>query len=167
MISFVFAMTQVRAASVGFSDRGYHMTPVIEASVDALDFGAVEVGYPVKKQLVVTGYDLTDNINLVVQARSVNYYKVSPLTITPEQAANGVTVVVTYSPGSWWWMDADLILSSEGAADVDIPITADPYYPEETFVNNQQECFTAYVGQLVTRTGTIRFADYGRLLYLD
>ena len=160
MISIIFATTQVWAASVGFSDRGYHMTPVIEASVEALDFGPVEVGYPVKKQLVVTGCDLTDNINLEVKARSVNYYKVTPQTITPEQAANGATVVVTYSPGSWWWMNADLILSSEGASDVDIPITADPYYPEETFVNNQQECFTAYVGQLVTRKGTIRFADY-------
>ena len=160
MISLVFAMAQVSAASVGSSDRGHYMTPVIDAGIEALDFGAVEVGYPVSKRLVVTGYDLTDNISLEIQTRSINYYKVFPQTITPEQAVNGVTVVVTYSPGSWWWSDADLILTSEGAADVDIPITADPYYPEETFLNNQQENFTAYVGQIVTRTGTIRFAEY-------
>ena len=133
MISIIFATTQVWAASVGFSDRGYHMTPVIEASVEALDFGPVEVGYPVKKQLVVTGYDLTDNINLEVQARSVNYYKVTPQTITPEQAANGANVTVTYAPTAAGETQATLTLScaDEDVEDVIVPITgvAQPRVP--------------------------------------
>ena len=158
----LFMMTLLLAATQGWAnpDRGGFGTPVIATSIDDLDFGDVEVGYPVKKSFVVTGYYLLDDINLRIETSSVNYYKVTPQTITPEQAANGVTVWVTYSPGSWWWMNADLILTSQDAMEVDIPITANPGYPHAFLINNQEEQFTAYVGQIVKRTGIVRFADY-------
>lgn len=134
--------------------------PVITASVDNLDFGEVEVGYPVKKTLTVSGQNLVGNIDLTIHARSVKYYTVSPEVITPDQAATGVNVTVTYNPGSQYWTDADLVLTSEDAADVTIPLTASPYFPEDAFVNNQMVSFSANVGQLVSSVGIVRFADY-------
>lgn len=132
---------------------------VISASVDALDFGEVEVGYPVKRYLTVSGNNLTENIYLDVRARSVKYYSVSPTTITPEQAANGVKVTVTYSPGSEYWNTAELVLSSQGVDDVVLPLTASPYFPENQFNKNQTVSFVASIGQSVSQTGIVRFAD--------
>lgn len=134
-------------------------SPVISASVDNLDFGEVEVGYPVTKTLTVGGQDLVGNIDLAIQARSVKYYKVTPETITPAEAANGVTVKVTYGPGSDYWSNAELVLSSENADDVVIPLTASPYYPDNELYNNQTVSFTSHVGQLVSQVGIVRFAD--------
>ncbi len=131
---------------------------LISTSVDSINFGSVEVGYPVKKYFNVTGNNLNNDISLRIETRSVNYYKVSPETITPEQADNGVNVTVTYSPGSWWWTDANLILSSPEIEEITIPITADPYYPE-SFSKNQTISLEAYVGQHVYNTGAVRFAD--------
>lgn len=159
IFAFILASAQAWAASDGNSQRGGFFTSVIAADIEALDFGDVEVGYPVSKSFVVTGHDLVDDINLRIETHSVNYYKVTPENITPEQAENGVTVKVTYSPSSWWWSDADLILTSQDAVDIDIPITANPYYPD-LFLNNQEEQFSAFVGQMDTRTGVVRFADY-------
>lgn len=135
--------------------------PVVIADVDSIDFGAVEVGYPVKKNIQLSGMGLTQDINLRVETRSVNYFTVSPETITPEQAAEGVSVTVTYSPGSEYWTEGDLIVSSPETEDKVIPITADPYYPE-CFRDNQTVFFEANMGKvmpLTTKTGAVRFFD--------
>ena len=132
---------------------------VISASVETLDFGAVEVGYPVTKTFSVTGYNLSDNISLEVTGRHSSYYKVTPSTITPEQAAGGVTVSVKCSPSSNYITNASIQLTASGAEDVIIPIAVDPYFPAERFYDGTTEEFTASVGQFVTRRGTIRFAD--------
>ncbi len=131
----------------------------IEVDIDSILFGDVEVGYPVSKTLNVKGYNLTSNINLRTQARSVNYFKVTTEVITPEQAAQGVKVKVTYSPGSSYWSTADLILSCDDAEDMVIPMTANPYTPEDSFHNNETQEFTAYLGQIVNVKGSIWFAD--------
>lgn len=131
----------------------------IEADVDSILFGDVEVGYPVSKTLTVTGHHLTSDINLRTETRSVNYFKVTPEVITPEQAANGVTVKVTYSPGSQYWNWGNLVLSCSDVEDVVIPIWADPYTPDNSFHNKQTLQLSAYLGQIVRETGTISFAD--------
>ena len=132
---------------------------VITTSVETVDFGAVEIGYPVTASFTVSGYDLSDNINLAVTGRKSNYYEVTPATITPEMAVGGVRVTVKCSPVSYYISPASIMLTSEGAEEVLIPIAVDPFYPEEMFVSGQTEDFTALVGETVTHTGTIRFAD--------
>lgn len=132
---------------------------VIDVNVDTLAFGAVEMGYPVTATFTVTGTDIQDDINLSIDGGHTSYYQVTPETITPQDAANGVVVTVKYNPSSVYFWQANILLSSAGADDVVIPITADPYFPDEMFYNNHAEQFEAYVGQIVTLTGTIRFAD--------
>ena len=97
--------------------------------------------------------------NLSIEGGNNSYYQVTPETITPQDAANGVVVTVMCKPFSVYFWQANILLSSTGADDVVIPITVDPYFPAEMFYNNHTEQFGAYVGQIVTHTGTIRFAD--------
>ena len=150
----LFAIALILAAT-----QGWAASAVITASVENLNFGEVEIGYPVTQNFVVTGQDLSDNINLSLEGRNTYFYQVTPEVITPEAAAAGVTVKVKCLPVSQYIWPVDLVLSSNGANDVVIPLTADPFFPEVMFVNNRTEEFTAFVGQLVTRTGAIRFAD--------
>lgn len=146
ILFFVLAMVQGKAA-------------VIDVSVDTLAFGEVEVGYPVTATFTVTGYDLQDDINLSIDGGYNSYYEVTPETITPQDAAHGVVVKVKCKPFSEYFWKANVLLSSTDADDVVIPISVTPFYPAEMFINNQTEQFDAYVGQFVTHTGTIRFAD--------
>lgn len=146
ILLFVLAMVQGKAA-------------VIDASVDTLAFGEVEVGYPVTATFTVTGYDLQDDFNLSIDAGYNSYYEVTPQTISPQDAAHGVVVKVKCKPFSVYFWRANILLSSSDADDVVIPISVAPFFPDEMFINNQTEQFDAYVGQLVTRTGSVRFAD--------
>lgn len=132
---------------------------VITASVEQVDFGPVEIGYPVSMQFTVTGSDLTGDIDLTLDGRHTHFYQVTPAVITPEAAATGATVTVKCLPVSAYIWPVDLVLSSPGAQDVTVGLTADPFYPAELLINNQRLEFTASVGQIVGHWGTIRFAD--------
>lgn len=132
---------------------------VIDVNVDTLAFGAVEVGYPVNTTFTDTGTDIQDDINLSIEGGNNSYYEVTPETITPQDAVHGVVVKVKCKPFSEYFWQANVLLSSTDADDVVIPISVAPFYPAEMFINNQTEHFDAYVGQFVTHTGTIRFAD--------
>ena len=147
-IALILATAQAWAASA-----------VITANVESMNFGEVEIGYPVTQNFVVTGQNLNDNINLALEGRNTYFYQVTPEVITPEAAAAGATVTVKCLPVSQYIWPVNIVLTSTGADDVVIPLTADTFFPEVMFVNNQIQNFTAYAGQMVTRTGAIRFAD--------
>lgn len=150
----LFAIALILAAT-----QGWAASAVITASVESLNFGEVEIGYPVTQNFVVTGQNLSDNINLALEGNHTYFYQVTPETITPEAAAAGVTVTVKFLPVSQYIRPVNVVLTSAGADDVLIPLTADPFFPEVMFLNNWTESFTAYVGQMVIHKGAIRFAD--------
>ena len=137
------------------------MPAFIDASVENLDFGTIEVGYSTNKTFTVSGDFLLDDIYLTVEGQGMSIYEVSPATITPEKAAQGVTVRVTCRPISEYTKPANIRLSSQNAEDVIIPITATPYFPEGQFVDKRAEEFTAPVGGMQVLTGYFRFADAG------
>ena len=139
--------------------QGWAASAVITTNVESMNFGEVEIGYPVTQTFVVTGQNLSDKINLGLEGRHTYFYQVTPETITPETAAAGVNVTVKCLPVSQYIWPVSVVLTSAGAEDVAIPLTADPVFPEVMFVNNQTEDFTAYVGQIVTHKGAVRFAD--------
>ena len=133
--------------------------PVIEVDAEKLDFGQVDVGYPVTERFMVSGYDLTDDINLALTGRYAAEYEVTPSTITPEAAAAGVIVKVTYSPRSVWSTWATLVLSSADADDVTVSIVADPQRNGTIFGNNNQRTYTAAVGMVDYSVEVANFAD--------
>lgn len=147
LVVLVFAAVQAWAA------------PVIVVNAESVDFGQVDVGYPVTQWVTVTGYDLTDNINLAIDGRYSADYEVAPATITPETAANGVLVRVTYSPRSHWSTWATLVLSSADAADVEVPITADPQMNSTIYGYNNQRSYAAVVGGTDSSVEVAYFAD--------
>lgn len=134
-------------------------SPSIVVNADSLEFGQVDVGYPVTKTMVVTGHDLTDNINLSIIGRYSTEYEVSPSIIKPEDAAAGVAVRVTYRPRSAWSNWATLILTSADAADVQVPITADPQRNGTISGYNNQRSYNASVGRSDHSVEVAYFAD--------
>lgn len=133
--------------------------PVIEVDAEKVDFGQVDVGYPVTERFMVSGYDLTDDINLALTGRYAAEYEVTPATITPEAAAAGVIVKVTYSPSSVWSTWATLVLSSADADDVTVSIVADPQRNGTIIGNNNQRNYTAAVGMVDYSVEVANFAD--------
>ncbi len=69
--------------------------PTITPTVSTLSFGTTAKSTAVSKTLTVKGSNLTGSLTLSTNS---SYYTVSPTTITAAQAANGVTVTVTYKP---------------------------------------------------------------------
>lgn len=138
--------------------QGWAAPAVINVNVGELDFGNLEVGYPVTKSFMVSGTNLHGDINLAIESRHDFYYEVTPETITPEEAAGGAVVTLKCYPISDYLHGATLILTSQDAQDVLIPITATAFFPD-MFVNNRAESFTAFAGGFSRRTGVVRFAD--------
>ena len=133
--------------------------PVIEVNVESVDLGQVDVGYPVSQWIMVTGHDLTGNINLAIDGRYSAEYEVTPSTITPEFAAIGAIVKVTYSSRSPYSDSANLILSTDDADDVVVPITADARRNSTIHGNNNPRSYEASVGRKATSTEVAYFAD--------
>lgn len=97
--------------------------PQILVSATSLDFGDGYNGYNEFRTLIVTGVDLTDDINLSLQGTSpIDYEIKSSKTITPEQAAEGAEVVISFFPYNEGMRRATLVLSSPGAQDVTVTL---------------------------------------------
>ena len=139
------------------SMRGAGIEPsIITASVETVDFGYVKVGYNVTQRFKVTGTNLLDNLTLSISNDRFDQYSVSPSTITPENAEQGVTVTVKVSPWNQWGCTATLTASSQGADDLVIPITADIRWAECLPKYNE---ITAYAGWMSSISGTINIPD--------
>ena len=74
----------------------------------------------------VTGTNLTNNITLSVQGSG---FSVNPTTITAAEAANGKSVLVTYSAQEAGTFDGTITLSSEGAESKTVNVTANVVQP--------------------------------------
>ena len=129
---------------------------VITASVEAVDFGDVLIGYKVYNDFTVTGVNLTEDMTLSISDDRFDQYSVSPSTLTPEEAALGMRIKMTLSPSNPYGETATLTISSPGAEDVIIPITANIYRATQMPKNNQM---TAYVGWFSSISGTINIPD--------
>ena len=98
--------------------------PRIKANPTTLDMITI-VDNPVTATFTVTGYNLTEGVNLGLSGD--NAFSLSTTSISADQAANGVTVTVTYNPVAVGSNEATITLTSDGAPDVNVKIngTAD------------------------------------------
>ena len=129
---------------------------VITANVETIDFGDVLIGYPVHNYFTVTGTNLTEDMTLSISNDRFGQYSVSSSTLTPENAALGKRISVTVSPHNPYGGSATLTISSPGAEDVIIPITANIYRAPQMPKFNEM---TAYVGWFSSISGTINIPD--------
>ena len=98
--------------------------PRIKVNPTSLILNAI-VGNPVTATFTVTGYNLTDRVNLALSGS--NAFSLSTTSISAAQAANEVTVTVTYNPTVSGTDEATVTLTSAEAEAVTLKIngTAD------------------------------------------
>ncbi len=119
--------------------------PRITVSTTTLSMNTI-VGNPVTATFTVTGYNLTDNVNLSISGS--NAFSLSTTSISATQAENGVNVTVTYNPASAGNDEATVTLASNGAENVTVKIngaadleTYDPVMLDATNITSSS--FTA------------------------
>ena len=98
--------------------------PRIKVTPTTLTMNTI-VGNPVTETITVKGYNLTAGVNLSVSGD--NAFSLSTNSIGVAQAADGVTVTVTYNPAAVGAHEATVTLTSTGAPDVTVKLngTAD------------------------------------------
>ena len=102
--------------------KGAITDPTIEVSTENLNCGATPVNSSISKTFTVTGLALTGNISLTLDDPN-GVFAVNPTTISSNNAANGVTVTVTFSPTAVQNYNATLTLASDGAESVTVNLT--------------------------------------------
>ena len=98
--------------------------PSITVDQTPLNFGIVTLGddNPTKR-IVVTGTNLTSDINLSISGASGSMFTALPYRISPADAAAGRPVVVTYKPTDVGNHTATLVITGGGADPVEISLT--------------------------------------------
>ena len=92
---------------------GSSATPTLTVSPTSLSFSTT-AGQAVSKTFTVTGANLTGNVTLT-KTDANGAYTISPTTITAANAANGVTVTVTYNPTAAGTHTGSIAIASSGA----------------------------------------------------
>ena len=92
---------------------GSTATPTLTVSPTSLSFSTT-AGTAVSKTFTVTGANLTGNVTLT-KTDANSAYTISPTTITAANAANGVTVTVTYNPSAAGTHTGSIAIASSGA----------------------------------------------------
>ena len=112
------------------------------------------VGDTYTKTFTVTGSNLTGNITITKQGAS--NITVSPTTITAANAANGVTVTVTYKPTAAGNSNATITLASNDAESVTVNVTGTAAAKVPTIkVDPATLNFQANLSSTVTKTVTV------------
>lgn len=137
--------------------------PELTANVDSLDFGQVTLGNNKTLQFNVIGHNLENNVTLSLTGAKYNQFVVTPTEITPEDAANGVTVSVKFEPIFSQNHNVTLTISCPDAEDVVIPIVATSVNPTATITRDTSRSYSCYVGELNLQgvVEVVRWPDAG------
>ena len=137
--------------------------PTIEVSAENVDCGAAPVNSSATKTFTVTGLALTDDIMLTVNDPN-GVFAVNPTVINRSNAANGVTVTVTFSPTAIENYNATLTLASDGAEDVTVNLTGqgliESYTPVMLPANEEYINLTQFRADWTDQTPDENVASY-------
>ena len=125
--------------------------PQLSVNPSSLSMNAV-VGQTVTKTFTVTGTNLTNAVNVSISGNSA--FRVSPTSVSVNDAANGKTITVTYTPTAAGTQTATVTCSSNGASSVTVRVTGTAATPQLS-VNPSSLSMNAQVGQSVTKTFTV------------
>ena len=130
-------------------------TPTLVVNPTSLSFNAT-VGESVTKTFTVTGTDLTGNVMLAVSGTGFSIDKTS---INKNQATNGATVTVTYTPTTGGTHSGTVALSSNGAQQVTVSLTGIATTIPTIAANPTTLNFQTTVGTPVTKAFTLTAAN--------
>ncbi len=146
--SFVFNYGE--AMIIGIAPPAGALGPQIITNPASLEFEGY-AGETYTKTFNVRGYNLEENITIAKSGSDV--YTVSPATITPEQAENGVDVTVTYKPTAAGNTTATLTLTSGEAEAQTVTINGVGKPRVPTLVADPTSLsFVAKLGKTVSKT---------------
>jgi|GEM_PF-697115 len=149
--SYVFKYGE--AMIIGIAPPAGALGPQITVDPTTLAFEGY-VGDTYTKTFTVTGSNLTGNITITKQGAS--NITVSPTTITAANAANGVTVTVTYKPTAAGNSNATITLASNDAESVTVNVTGTAAAKVPTIkVDPATLNFQANLSSTVTKTVTV------------
>ena len=102
--------------------KGSAVNPVISVTSDNLDFGGVIMTGSKELSFNLMGQALTGDVTLTLNDPA-GAFSVNPTVVSSSDAANAVTVTVTFTPTAISDFNATLTLHSDGAQDVVVNIT--------------------------------------------
>ena len=152
------------AAAVTVSLNGTATEPVrmITASTDILNLSSI-VGETATGTFTVTGQNLTGPINLSLNDAN-GVYSITPTTISAAQAANGVTVTVTYAPTTFGNQAASITLSGGGANPVTVNLNGTAnivkYAPVMLTANDDYVAMTRFRASWTDETPAYNVTSY-------
>ena len=130
-------------------------TPTINVNPTSLSFNAT-VGQSVTKTFNVTGVDLTGNVSLTVSGSG---FSIDKTTINKNQATNGTTVTVTYTPTTSGTHTGTVALTSTGAQRVTVSLTGVATTVPTVAANPTALNFQTTVGTPVTKSFSLAAAN--------
>ncbi len=133
---------------------GANASPNIKVATTELTFaGYATLSYEMSCN--VKGLHLEDDISVTLNDEN-GVYSVSPTTISKDEAAEGIDLVITWSPVEAGSQQATITLSSEGAEDVVVSLngTAEAAIPT-IFASETSLIFSAGINETKTNTLTV------------
>ena len=152
--SIVLSSTDAEPVTINITGTAEEVIPTIVASSESLTFaGYATLSYELSCN--VKGLHLEDGISVTLNDEN-GVYSVSPTTISKDEAAEGIDLVITWSPVEAGSQQATITLSSEGAEDVVVSLngTAEAAIPT-IFANETSLSFSAGINETDSKTLTV------------
>ncbi|MBO7103307.1 MAG: S8 family serine peptidase, partial [Bacteroidaceae bacterium] len=152
--SIVLSSTDAEPVTINITGTAEEVVPTIVTSSESLTFaGYATLSYELSCN--VKGLHLEDDISVTLNDEN-GVYSVSPTTISKDEAAEGIDLVITWSPIEAGSQQATITLSSEGAEDVVISLngTAEAATPT-IFASETSLSFSAGINETKTNTLTV------------
>ena len=137
------------------------LPPEVTVDSTALSFEEL-TGYTLSKSFIVRGNWLKQNIDLSISGDDQDVFTITPTTITPEEAARGAKVTVSYSP-TWesGETSAAVIIDSE-TGQLTVNLTGKPII-SETYLEIDKDILSfsdGHTGYAQTQTFTVTAAIF-------
>ncbi|MBQ3628768.1 MAG: S8 family serine peptidase [Bacteroidaceae bacterium] len=152
--SIVLSSTDAEPVTINITGTAEEVVPTIVASSESLTFaGYATLSYELSCN--VKGLHLEDDISVTLNDEN-GVYSVSPTTISKDEAAEGIDLVITWSPVEAGSQQATITLSSEGAEDVVVSLngTAEAAIPT-IFASETSLSFSSGINETDSKTLTV------------
>ncbi len=152
--SIVLSSTDAEPVTINITGTAEEVIPTIVASSESLTFaGYATLSYELSCN--VKGLHLEDDISVTLNDEN-GVYSVSPTTISKDEAAEGIDLVITWSPVEAGSQQATITLSSEGAEDVVVSLngTAEAAIPT-IFAIETSLSFSSGINETDSKTLTV------------
>lgn len=123
-------------------DQGTVTMPIVNVSVNPLDFDQVYGGFPYSRSIIVKGSDLTSDITLKTETEGRLVLSTDKISIEEAMSENGFELIVSLVPDEYGYVYDKITLQSDNAADrvVNVQWRALPFEGGETSATIGLQC---------------------------